>query len=332
MRSSHQHWRQLLNPITCGLSTVTDRFGPHDAFTTACSGGNPNLQNEQSSSQQFGFDINVGDFDFALTWNNTEFENRIISTTGQDIMNIDFFNFQQATGFSGSGIGAANQPSVDQLVAWINNPASNKDIIRDPGSPTTILQVNGLGSSNAETVEVTAFDLQANYRFSLNNWGDFRVGLQATYIDEFLYQSKPTDPITDGAGKYNDQTGAAPELPQIKANLTLGWTMGNHSINTITRYVDAMNYDGPLFTHLDYFTNFFRPAGIAQTGVKAWTQLDANYTYRGIDVFDGELSFTVGGRNLTDREPQRSPEFAGVLGGLHDPLNRVFYARAVYDF
>ena len=323
---------QLLNPITCGLSTVTDRFGPHDAFTTACSGGNPNLQNEQSSSQQFGFDINVGDFDFALTWNNTEFENRIINTTGQDIMNIDFFNFQQATGFSGSGIGAANQPSVDQLVAWINNPASNKDIIRDPASPTTILQVNGLGSSNAETVEVTAFDLQANYRFSLNNWGDFRVGLQATYIDEFLYQSKPTDPVTDGAGKYNDQTGAAPELPQIKANLTLGWTMGNHSINTITRYVDDMNYDGPLFTHLDFFTNFFRPAGIAQTGVKAWTQLDANYTYRGINVFDGELSFTVGGRNLTDREPQRSPEFAGVLGGLHDPLNRVFYARAVYDF
>ena len=36
------------------------------------------------------------------------------------------------------------------------------------------------------------------------------------------------------------------------------------------------------------------------------------------------------GRNLTDREPQRS-EFAGVLGALHDPLNRVFYARAVYD-
>ena len=324
---------QLLNPITCGLSTVTDRFGPHDAFTTACSGGNPNLENENSSSKQFGFDINVGDFDLAVTWNNTEFNNRIINTSGQDIMNFDFLAFQQATGFSGNGIGAANQPSREQLIAWIANPLSNKDIIRDANDPTTILQVNGLGAGNAETVEVTAFDVQANYRFSLNNWGDFRIGLQATYIDEFLYQSKPDDPVQDGAGGYNDSTGAAPELPQLKANLQIGWTMGNHSINTITRYVDDMGpYDGPLFTHLDFFGGFFRPAGIRETGIKAWTQLDANYTYRGIEVFDGELSFTVGGRNLTDREPQRSPEFAGVLGALQDPLNRVFYARAVYDF
>ncbi|MEQ9610228.1 MAG: hypothetical protein RIK09_01190, partial [Gammaproteobacteria bacterium] len=225
------------------------------------------------------------------------------------------------------------KPSLDQLQAWINNPASNKDIIRDPNDLGTILQINGLGAGNAETVQVTAYDLQANYTFGINDWGDFRIGLHATYIDEFLYQSKPDDPITDGAGKYNDQTGAAPELPKIKANLQIGWTMGNHSVNTITRYIDAIdNYDGPLFTHLDFFGGFHRPAGIQETGIKAWTQLDANYTYRGIEVFDGELSFTVGGRNLTDREPQRSPEFAGVLGALHDPLNRVFYARAVYDF
>ena len=116
---------------------------------------------------------------------------------------------------------------------------------------------------------------------SLNNLGDLRFGLQGTYIDEFLYQSKPTDPVKDGAGNYNDRTGAAPELPQLKANLQIGWTMGNHSLQTITRYIDALdNYDGPLFTHLDNFGGFFRPAGIRDTNIKAWTQLDANYTYR----------------------------------------------------
>jgi len=51
-----------------------------------------------------------------------------------------------------------------------------------------------------------------------------------------------------------------------------------------------------------------------------------------VEVFDGELSFSIGGRNLTDREAQRSPEFAGVLGALQDPMNRSFYARVVYDF
>lgn len=323
---------QLLDPITCGLSTVTDRFGPHDAFTTACSGGNPNLENEQSESRSFGFDVNVGDFSMSLTYNKTDFENRIINTGAQDIMAIDFANFQAATGFTGDGLSADTRPSLAQLEAWVNNPASNKDIIRDPNNLQTILQVNGLGAGNAETVNVTAYDLQATYTFGFNNWGDVRIGLQGTYIDEFLYQSKPGDPVTDAAGKYNDQTGAAPELPQIKANLNVGWTMGNHSLTTITRYIDDLNYDGPLFTHLDFFANTFRPGNIRETGVKAWTQLDANYTYRGINLWDGELSFTVGGRNLTDREPQRSPEFAGVMGALHDPLNRVFFARAVYDF
>jgi iron complex outermembrane receptor protein len=324
---------QLLNPITCGLSTVTDRFSNFDAFTTACAGGNPNLENEESESQSFGFDINLGDLSMSLTYNKTDFENRIINTSAQDIMSFDFLAFQQATGFAGDGLSAATKPSFAQLAAWAADPRSNKDIIRDPGDPGTILQVNGLGAGNAETVNVTAYDLQVNYSMSLNNWGDLRFGLQGTYIDEFLYQSKPTDPISDAAGNYNDQTGAAPELPKLKANLQIGWTMGNHSVNTITRYIDAIdNYDGPLFTHLDYFGGFYRPAGIRDTNIKQWTQLDANYTYRGVEIFDGELSFTVGGRNLFDREAQRSPEFAGVLGALHDPLNRVFFARAVYDF
>ncbi|MCY4358027.1 MAG: TonB-dependent receptor, partial [Gammaproteobacteria bacterium] len=325
---------QLLDPVTCGLSTVTDRFTVFDGFTTACEGGNPNLENEESESEQLGFDLSFGDFLLSVTYNHTQFENRIISTSAQDIMTFDFLNFQMATGFSGDGLSSGTKPTIDQLRAWLANPLSNKDLIRDMNDPELgLLQINGLGAGNAETVEVTAYDIQASYNLALNDWGDVNVGLQATYIDEFLYQSKPTDPIQDGAGGYNDTTGAAPNLPQLKANLQIVWTRGNHSVNTIGRYVDSMGpYDGPLFTHLDNFGGTFRPAGIVDTGVKAWAQLDANYTYRGVELFDGELSFTVGGRNLTDREPQRSPEFTGVLGQLQNPLNRVIYARAVYDF
>ena len=71
--------------------------------------------------------------------------------------------------------------------------------------------------------------------------------------------------IVDGAGRYNDVTGAAPELPEWKANLNIGWSMGNHNINTITRYIDSMPYDGPQYTFLD--------ASAASCVLKIWTQL-----------------------------------------------------------
>lgn len=328
---------QLLNPVTCSLSTVTDRFSPFDAFTTACGGGNPNLQNEFSSSQQFGIDLNFDNFlggslDFSITWNETDFQNRIVGTSGQQKMDLDFFNFKNATGFSGNGL-AGNQPTKAQLQAWINDPRSDKDFIRDPNDIYTILQVNGLGASNAESVKVTAFDMQGTYRFSLDNLGDFRIGLQATNIDEFLIQEDPTQPIIDVAGGYNANTSAAPELPEWKANLTTGWTMGNHSVVAFTRYISGMPYDGPTFSFMTFFGGTTNPyQRILQEGVRDWTQMDMTYTYRGLEMFDGQMSFSLGARNVFDRQGQRSPEFAGVIGALQDPMGRSIYARVVYDF
>jgi iron complex outermembrane receptor protein len=321
----------LFNPVSCGLSTVTDRFGPFSAFTTACGGGNPNLSNESSQSRQLGFDLVFGDFDLSVTWNNTEFENRIVGINGQDLMQLDFQNFKTATGFSGSGL-AGDQPSKAQLEAWVANPASNKDFIRDPGDIYTILQVNNTSTINAETVEVEAYDIAANYRLSTNDWGNFRFGLQATFVDHFYYQGDASSPVFDGAGEYNANTSAVPEQPAWKANLNIGWTMGNHSVNTITRYIDDLPYDGPAFTHLDYFGGFQRPQDIFETGVKAWTQMDASYTYRGLELLGGEGAVTVGSRNLFDRKPQGSPEFAGLIGGLQAAMGRSIYARFIYDF
>jgi len=321
---------QLYDPVSCGLSTVTDRFGPFSAFTTACAGGNALLKNESATTQSAGFDLVFENFDLHLTWNNTEFQNRIVNTTGQQVAEIDFQAYKDWSGFSGNGIGAANQPAAGQLQAWLASGLSDPRIIRDPSDIFSILQVN-TGSSNASSVEVTAYDLQANYRMSFNRLGDFRFNLQATYIDSFLYQEDPTKPIVEAAGKYNDVTGAAPELPQLKANLQIGWNKGDHSVNAIARYVDDMPYDGPLFTHLDYFANYNRPGNIGVEGIKAWSQVDMTYTYRGLEFMGSDINFSVGSRNLFDREAQRSPEFAGVLGGLQDPMGRNFFARVQFD-
>ncbi len=321
---------QLYDPVSCGLSTVTDRFGPFSAFTTACAGGNAALKNETADTQSFGLDLAFENWDVHLTWNNTTFENRIVTTTGQQIAEIDFQNYKQWSGFSGNGIGAANQPAAGELQSWLSSGLADPRIIRNPDDIFDILQVN-TGDSNASSVDVTSYDLQANYRIGFDRVGDFRFNLQATYVDSFLYQEDPTKPIVEAAGKYNDTTGVAPEMPQLKANLQMTWTKGDHAVNAIVRYVDDMPYDGPLFTFLDLFAEYNRPGNITQTGVLAWTDMDIGYTYRGLELMGSDVNFTVGSRNVFDREAQRSPEFAGVLGGLQDPMGRNIYARIQFD-
>ena len=318
---------QLLNPITCGLGTVSDPFSTFEAWTTTCGGGNPNLDNETSDSKQFGFDIAFDNFDFSATWVQIDFQNRIVGKNAQDLLDEEFEIFQQATGFSGS-----DKPSLDQLQAWVNDPRSNKEIIRSRDDVSTILQICCRGSINAEFVKVTAMDFDANYTFGFDNVGDFRIGLQATYVQEYLVQGDPESPITDVAGKYNYRTGAAPELPHWKANLRMGWTNGNHSVVSTVHYIDDLPYDGPSYSHMDRFGGFYRPGGIFDTGIYAWTDMDLAYTYRGLEMFDGEMAMTIGSRNVFDREPQRSPEFMGVVGGLQDVMGRILYARVVYDF
>lgn len=324
---------QLLDPVSCGLSTVTDRFSPFSAFTTFCQGGNPTLENEYSTSEQLGFDLTFGDFDLSVTWNETDFTNRIVGIGGQQIMNADFAAFKEWSGFTGAGTSSSNRPSLSQLQAWLASGLSNPEIIRDPNDLSTILQVTSPGSVNAESVLVSAWDIQANYRLSLNNWGDFRINLQATKIDKFEFQDDPESAVEDGVGKTNRLTGTAPAVPDWKANLRLGWVMGNHAVTGTVHHLSAMDWDGTNYLSvIRRFGNTTPNPTIVGGEIKAWTDFDLAYTYRGLEMFGGEMAFTFGSRNLFDRQAQRTLDFAGVMGELQDPMGRSLYARLVYDF
>lgn len=324
---------QTLDPVSCGLSTVTDRFSPYSAFTTACSGGNPNLENEHSTSKQLGFDLNLGELSVSVTWNQTDFENRIVGISGQTVMNEDFAAFQAWSGFTGAGTSAANRPSIAQLNAWLASGLSNPEIIRDASDPSNILAVYTPGNINAQSVKVTAYDIQANYGLSLSDWGDFRVNLQATVMDSFLYQDKVGGAFQEAVGSTNLQTGTAPSVPKVKANLRLGWNLGSHSVSGTLHYVGATDYDGTDYTSVILrFANTNPNPSIIGGEIRAWTDFDLAYTYRGISLYGGEMGLSVGSRNLFDRQAQRTPNFAGVFGEQQDPMGRSLYARMTYDF
>lgn len=127
--------------------------------------------------------------------------------------------------------------------------------------------------------------------------------------------------------------------------------MGDHTVAATVHYIDSVEYKtenedgngnrtyagGPV-----YGSSFDNPAvanstynvgpWITEAGIFAWTDMDIAYTYRGFEFLDGDMSLTIGSRNVFDREAQRSPLFSGVIGQLQDPLGRMIYGRMVYDF
>jgi hypothetical protein len=109
--------------------------------------------------------------------------------------------------------------------------------------------------------------------------------------------------------------------------------MGNHAVTGTLHYVDAVDWDGTNYTGIvSLFANTNPNPSIVGGQVKAWTDFDLAYTYRAIQVMGGEMGVSVGSRNLFDRQAQRTPDFAGVMGELQDPMGRSIYARLVYDF
>ena len=323
---------QLNRPEQCGLSNVDDLFTTFSGFITSCITGNPALSSETSESLSFGVDLNLFDgLLWTLTWSETDFSDRIVSTTTQDIVRSDFREFQRATGFTPTD--ANPLPSEAQLIAWVNDPRSDKRIQRSPNDVTTTVRINQ-NDSNASSMLVRAWDTQLSYGFSLsdvglNNWGDINLSLQGTYVDTYQFQLTLDDPVREAVGNQNNDFGAVPAIPQLRANFRVNWTKGQHGVSATARYVDEVNFDANEFS----FQRFFPGSTWQSTDViRAWSQLDAFYSYRGLEMWDGEFNFSVGARNLFDRAPQETGMIAGIEAQLQDALGRVVYARVNYNF
>jgi len=321
---------QLNRPEQCGLSNFDDPFTSAQGFITSCITGNPNLSSETSDSTSVGFDLTLfDDLVWSLTWSETDFTDRIVSTTTQDIARSDFRNYVAWSGFVATP--SQPEPTEDQVRAWLASGLADPRIVRNEIlTPIRLLQ----SDSNASSMLVRAFDTSLSYDFSLGDiglsgWGDINVLLQATYVDTYSFQLSSDAPVREAAGNQNNDYGAVPAIPELRANLRVNWMLGNHSVSATTRYVDEVAFDANEFS----FQRFFPGARWQPTEVlRDWTQLDMFYTYRDFEALGGVLNFSVGARNVFDRMAQKTGMIAGVEAQMQDPLGRVIYARVNYNF
>lgn len=314
---------QLGQPQNCGLTAVDDPFSTFNAFVATCIEGNPALVPESAETKSFGIDLTpIDGLSISYTWNETDFQDRIVTQSTEDVLRQDFAAFQASTGFAGPG-----DPSIDQLSAWVNSGQADPRVIRSAADLTKINTVIQ-SDQNASSIKVSASDLQIAYSTDVRDWGTFRVALDASYYHSYEYQLEASAPVSEGVGNQNGTIGDIPALPEYKANLTLGWNKGQHAASIITRHIDEVVFDANPFSFLQFAPgNNWRDVDT----IRAWTDVDAFYTYRDVEFLGGTGALTVGARNLFDRQAQKTGMFAGVVGELQDPLGRVIYARVNFE-
>jgi iron complex outermembrane recepter protein len=270
-------------------------------------GGNPGLTPERAISKTVGFVYNPDffpGFDFSADYYYIALNNKIGTISPQTILNGCYL--QQNAGFC--------------------------NLITVQGGIITNIQDTDVNTGSTRT---SGIDISTHYKFPSTAAGDFKVGLDWTFVRNF------TDTFATGSGfetteasGYSTSTGG---IPKQKGMLNLDWNYGDWSANWNMKYVGAI-YEPCSATTISKGecsnpTNTFAPTGsTGENRLGIWVTHNVQGTYH-VDSIDTD--FTFGIRNLFNKlPPAELTAFANSYGpALYDIVPGIFfYGRVSVKF
>ncbi|MCY4214039.1 MAG: TonB-dependent receptor [Gammaproteobacteria bacterium] len=237
-------------------------------------------------------------------------------------MSIDYWNFDYEDVISQ---GETFQAIVDNDCLDDQRP-NDPRVSRSPAGQIGLVRSAFI---NIGSVKTSGWDLNANYRFD-TGMGSFSFDALLTLITEFDV-SLDGENYIDQLGSRNHRNGFSAN-PELRYNVGVTWTHGNHLANATVRYIDSYANDEVL------------PISENPPNIDSWTTLDIYYalTLAGLFNTDGDITLSVGVNNLTDEDPPgltttRPNEQIynlrpGYDGLVHDIRGRQLYARFRYAF
>jgi iron complex outermembrane recepter protein len=258
------------------------------ALVQGVSGGNPDLQPETSTQWNFG-----------VVWEPL----RELS------LGLDYWNIEQR--------GVISPLEPDNILRFPERFGSR--LIRgpvDPATPNLPGPIVAIDTSliNLGTTKTSGVDVSLAWTLPFAVYGNFRLGLQGTYVREWKAQ---IDGVTYVSLLGNALYG--PPVPRWRSALTVDWTCASWGATLAHLYIDGYVDQNP---------------GVDRQlrDVGAFATWDLQGRYSG---FTGWL-LAAGIRNLFDREPPFSNQGDTFQVGFNpqaaNPLGRVFYLRARYAF
>jgi len=276
-------------------------------------GGNPNMTPEKAISQSIGFVYNPSwfpGFDFSADYYKIVLVNQVGALNPQTVLN---------------GCYTSSPPiQSDCKLITLTGPVV-----------TNIQDINqNLGGERTRGIDVST-----HYQFPSTAVGDFKLGLDWTFLKSFVAttpnSSSPTGfSSTELAGTTTSFGG----YPAQRANLSLNWNYGNWSANWMMQYIHSM-YEGCSALTLKSFptfcsnpTGYYAPTGgTGENHLGAVVYNDVQATYH-VDSLNSD--FTFGIRNVLDKKPPAAlTAFANsFLPTFYRIPGRYFYAEVGVKF
>lgn len=278
---------------TTGVDTSLQFVAPAGAFKAIDTFGNSNLSAETAITTNLGV---------------------ILTPTDNIYVSLDFWNFSfdDTLVLENFGDIVANcaDPNSD-----INELACSKIVFQDPANPS----ISGIERievtyQNGPDLDTSGIDWQASWDIPTDA-GVFTLGAQGTFINEYELDSWIYADSFDAVGDLNRFESVARPLPEVKNNLYVNWTMGNHNLRVEHWFVDG--YDDKS-----------EPPG-ADWSIDSYNTFDLHYNFRFMQE-NARLFASI--YNLTDEDPPFARLDLSYDPYTHNPFGRMIKVGVQWRF
>ncbi|MBS0383481.1 MAG: TonB-dependent receptor [Proteobacteria bacterium] len=253
--------------------------------------------------------------------------NNVITTVGaQSVLNMCF-------------------AGISVYCPMIQRNASSNPALK--GQPSLFI----LPTANLGRFDVKGLDFAANYRLPSFSFGQFNVGVNATYMTQAKIQSAPGQPgnsvlnyvgvmASTGSSLQASCPGGAPGaicyFPRIRANGTLGWQLGPWDAQWTMQFIDHFKVGSLDASQGATGALGFSPSGPAGPYVLKYGSYVYNNFTVGYNIEPINTRVDVGVDNVFDKQPPllyaNNSQNANTDPNDFDTLGRYYWARLTVKF
>jgi iron complex outermembrane recepter protein len=291
----------------CRAQGVPNQFEQANTQITTFTGGNPDLDPEQSDSFSLGAVYSPG-WAENLSWSRKlDFELGYYRHEIEDAIQARDVQTQLRRCLAAGGLDPALCGDFSRQTNGNLNPISNFLL-------------------NFGTVETDGVDLKVNWLSPEWGFGSLNASLQTTFVNKYEAIDKDGAQSPREVGvEVNDSA-----IPEWQSNLQLGWNKGNFDFTYGLRYIDAISED---------CTNATIAAVPGCLNLNAQNQLgsvayhDIQFGWKNAFSLEG-LKFSAGANNVFGKEPPVcvTCSLNGYDAGTYDLPGAFWYVSADYRF